>query len=275
MKKILLFSLIICFCFTAQAQFESTTETVKIANELKIGKFKIKKFHVSFGEDNDMINNMSYEYFVNQIPADRDFPLRDRQFSDSDFNSGHCENPNLTIGLTLEHPALRNIQWRNSLSIMSDRSDGVSYYEPDNSGTGDYVNFFGGHSEYGIESAVLYKLQLLPAINLYGGLGTNMGVSSGDYICYDATYRIPESLIEGAGSDAGVVEGYDTQFGCIDTNSQFNQRLFAEFGIGMTILKRVEIGVNFKNGIGYRAGNGALAGTQLNAFNISLAYVLK
>ena len=235
---------------------------------------KIKKLNFSYGAEEDMINDMSYHYFVDQIPLNTNFPLRNKTFNDSDFYSGICENPHLSLGLTLVHGKLENLEWRNTISKMENRFDQVSYYEDDQNGSGDYVTFSGSHNEYALESTILYRIDVFSFLKLYGGVGTNVGLTTNNTICYNAYYNIPESEIKGLGSDGGTAEEYEYINGCFETPNQLTQRVFYEVGAGIRFFKRVELGLNHRRGIGYRAGNGANAGTSLHSTNLSLAYIL-
>ena len=255
MQKLLLF--LLCFSFSIG---------INAQKAISLGKFKITKFRISTGEDNDMINNMNYTYFVNQIGQNQDFPFRNEEFPSANFHSGVCENPNFSIGLTLTHPKLKNFEWRNTFNIMKNRNDAVNYYDP-RANNGEYISFYGSHNEFGLESALLYQLKVLPFLNLYGGVGTNIGLTTNNSICYSAYFNMDENEID-TRSDSDM-------FGCYDTGTMVNQRLFYELGVGVELFKRVELGFNVRNGIGYRAGNGHTVGTRLQSANLSLSYILR
>ena len=57
---------------------------------------------------------------------------------------------------------------------------------------------------------------------------------------------------------------------------QLNQRIFGQIGLGIIIFKRVELGIDLKQGYGYRADFGSsIDGTHIVATNLNLRYILK
>ena len=244
-----------------------------------IGKFKVKKIDFSNGYEADYVNGIDYNFFVNQMPEEYRNNLSDLQFRDGDFHSGICENPSYNLGLTLVHPTLPNLEWRNSLSFKPNRVDGVSYYN--NSGfSGEYASLTGYHSEFAVESAAIFKLPVFSFFNLYGGAGINTGITTNNTTCaytsFDVTaenitFSTVEQLNAGLGS-----EDNGTYTECFDTGSQLNQRVFLQVGTGFKFFQRVEIGFDIKYGLGYRADFGAtIDRTHIVATNLNLRYILK
>lgn len=266
MKRTLLLSVFLFITAFGYGQYE----TVKVSNSLNLGNFKIKKFYVSFGEDRDMVRSIGFDYFANQVPDELNFPFRDASFSDSELESAWCENPNLSLGFTLEHPAVKNIQWRNALNIINGRNDGVRYGTQN--GRGDYLNFNATQNELALETALLYNLKLTRHFNLYGGLGTNIGGVTDNRICYSA---YTEDRVEEIGSDGATQFSDRFVSDCFEGENQLAQRFFLEYGFSWVMFKRFELGLNYRKGFGYRLGADASTGTRLNGFNLSMGYILK
>ena len=245
-----------------------------------IGKFKVKKIDFSLGYESDFISGMDYNFFVNQMPEEYRPNLSDLQFQDGNFHSGVCENPSFNLGLTLVHPALPNLEWRNSLSYKPNRIDGVTYSN-ESGYEGNYVNLTGYHSEFAVESAAIFRLPVFSFFNLYGGAGINTGITGNNTTCaytsFDITadniaFRTLEELNQGVASESTGERFHD----CYETGSQINQRVFLQIGTGFKFFQRVELGFDIKYGIGYRADFGAsIDRSNIVATNLNLRYILK
>ena len=272
MKNITTYLLLLVFTLSGFA--------ITAQSSLHIGKFKVKKIDFSFGYESDYINGIDYNFFINQMPEQYQAGLSDLQFQDGQFHSGICENPSINLGLTLVHPSLPNLEWRNSLSYKPNRIDGVSYYNNTNFG-GEYINLTGYHSEFAVESAAIFKLPVFSFFNLYGGAGINTGITSNNTICAYTSFDITaDNITFGSVDELNTGIGEEFNHGgfneCYDTGSQLNQRVFLQLGTGFKILQRLEFGIDVKYGLGYRVDFGAsLDQTNIVATNLNLRYILK
>jgi len=212
--------------------------TSTFAQDISTSSFKISKVNVSIGSDQDMLLGMNYNYFVNQVPLDEEFQLRDNTFSDIDIASGYCENHSYSIGFTMTHDRFKNFEWRNAILLMEGRGDGIYYEVPDG-----HISFSSTQDEYGLESVVLYKKELPAGFKLYAGGGVNMGLSVNNTICVNGS---------------GYVE----------------KATLGEFGLAWTFRDKYELGFNIKNGFGFRAGAGHITRTNIDSANLSFAYYL-
>lgn len=247
-----------------------------------IGKFKVKKIDFSLGYETDYINSMDYGFFVHQMDYLQQAKLAELNFENSDFYSGVCENPSINVGLTLVHPALPSLEWRNAFAVKPNRVDAISYYNRSDY-DGAYINLTGSHAEFTLESAAIFKLSILKLLNLYGGVGTNLGITNNNTTCVftsfdltadDISFRNTNEVIDNV--PAGTYGSGDGYSDCFQTGSQLNQRAFLQVGAGLVFFKRVEIGLDIKYGVGYRADFGhSIDGTQLVATNLNLRYILK
>jgi len=147
----------------------------------------------------------------------------------------------------------------------------------------EYMNITGTHSEYTVESALVYRLPVLSFFNLYGGIGTNLGMTSSNQTCVfssldltatDISYRNIEEVNEGVPAGLyGSGDGYDE---CFETGTQFNQRVFLQIGTGIKFFQRIEVGLDIKYGYGYRTDIGqTIDGTHIVATNFNIRYILK
>ena len=237
--------------------------------------FKIKKIDFSSGQEFDRIKNLGADYFLNQIPNVQKSNVNDLNIQTRDINSMSCENPSINLGLTLVHPSIKNIEWRNALAYKHNRIDAVSYYRI-NGDRNNYINISGNHSEFTLESALIYKVRVFNFFNLYGGLGTNLGVTTNNNISVTTAndLTLPE---ESSGDQIQTTtwnhsERFNEHF---NTGSQLNQRVFVQIGTGIKFFQRIEIGTAIKYGYGYRADIGnTINVTNMIATNWSIRYIL-
>jgi len=240
--------------------------TSTFAQDISTSSFKISKVNVSIGSDQDMLLGMNYNYFVNQVPLDEEFQLRDNTFSDIDIASGYCENHSYSIGFTMTHDRFKNFEWRNAILLMEGRGDGIYYEVPDG-----HISFSSTQDEYGLESVVLYKKELPAGFKLYAGGGVNMGLSVNNTICVNGSGYVEKAT---RGSDGTVEREYKSINECYQAGNMFNQRLLGEFGLAWTFRDKYELGFNIKNGFGFRAGAGHITRTNIDSANLSFAYYL-
>ncbi len=234
------------------------------AQEHQIGGLTISKLNISIGSDQDMLRGMNYSYFADQVPLTEEFQFRDNTFANEDITTGYCENHNYSIGFTLKHDKFEHLEWRNSVVVMEERGDGVSY-ENEKS----FVQFSSTQDEYGLETMLLYRKPIGKGFVAYVGGGTNMGLSVNNRICVNGQGLFEK---ESPGSDGAIETEYENINACYEASNMFNQRLVAEYGIAWGFKDKYEIGLNFRKGLGYRLGSGGATGTQLEGGNISFAY---
>lgn len=247
-----------------------------------IGQFKVKKVDFSLGYETDYINDMDYSFFVGHMDETQQARLSELNFENSDFYAGICENPSINLGLTLVHPALPRLEWRNALAIKPNRVDGISYYN-NSDYDGAYITMNGRHAEFTLESAGLFKASILGILNLYGGAGTNIGLTTNNETCVFTSFDLTANDISFRNTNeinnnvpSGQYGSGDGYHDCFNTGSQINQRVFLQVGAGLVFFKRVELGMDIKYGVGYRADFGhSMDGTQLVAVNLSARYILK
>ncbi len=266
------FSILLVSTLAAQSAYETET----------ISGFKIKKIDFSFGFESDYINNMDANFFLNQMPDVQQARLDELNFHPEDLESMVCENPSINVGLTLEHSRFKNMEWRNAFAYKPNRVDAITYYN-NSDYSGNYVNINGSHAEFTLESALIFRLPVLSFFNLYGGAGTNIGVTSNNLTCVYTSLDLTAADISfsninevNEGVPAGIYGSGDGYADCFNTGAQLNQRVFLQVGTGIKFFQRVEVGFDIKYGYGYRADVGnSIDGTNIVATNFNLRYILK
>jgi len=259
----------------AQSAYEGATRG-------KIGSFEIKKVDFSFGYETDYINGMDAQFFLGQMADVQQARLDEFDFVPLDITTMSCENPSLNLGVTLEHPRLKNVEWRNAFSYKPNRVDAITYWNR-SSYDGNYININSTHAEYALESALVYRLPVFAGLNLYGGIGTNLGLTSNNHTCVftsldltadDISFRNVNEISNQV--PAGIYGSGDGYSDCFNTGTQLNQRIFLQTGFGLVFLRRIEIGLDVKYGYGYRADFGnSINGTNIVSTNVNIRYLLK
>lgn len=285
MKKLLLLAILFSLSLNLSAQ-----------EGKHIGPFKIKKIDVMVGIDSDRINNFDQSYFMNQI-NNSDFPFEQFNFDNVEHVTAICENPHFRFGLTLDIPNLDRLEWRNAINWMPNRIDQINYFEDY---TVEHEDQFGNfvdythksmsitqtQSEIALESSMLYTLVDNRVFKVYTGIGSNAGVTYNDHISVYGTgaAEMDDIVIDWNQNFSSElvqrpdIENSRTFYNYYNNNSgsQFNHRLFGQVGGSIIILKRVELGVDFRRGIGYRVIKDApVTFTNLVSTGLSLRYILK
>jgi len=269
MKKLILLGAFACFFTSIQAQ----TKT--------LGPFLVKKIDVVAGNEQDRLNDMGADYFMNQI-KNPNFTLRNVEMSDQDIVSGVCENPHWRFGVTLVAPGLKALEWRNAIVWMPNRIDAVTYRTGDddywnNYQDSEYVNFSQTQSEIALESALSLNLIHLGPFNLYGGVGSNAGFSYDNTIYVSGSNVVREDINAGNASDvfndSGAEGFYNESY---ETKTNFNHRVFVQGGASVVLFRRVELGLELRRGVGYRVvGSAPTAFTNLMSAGFSARLLLK
>jgi len=251
-------------------------------------KWKVKKFGVSVGVDRDMIKDLDYHYLL-QTTNNRNLDRFQNLDVDQDnYFGGVCENPQFRITATLEVPGLRNTELNVGLQGTTGRYDGVYYYNYNQDGTPkpdgyEYLSVSTMTSEIGLESSIT-KRASLGFLNFYAGGGTNLGYSGGGVMNVSGHQNITtveqdmnRSLRDIGGNDTYETATYSDVFEkTLEVKDAFHQRVFAQVGVGIVIRKKLEVGLDIRRGIGYRAVfDGPFRTTQLHSVALSARWILR
>ncbi len=248
-----------------------------IAQDVQSSGFKIKSIDFSIGSDSDMVMDMNTSYFIGQLASSQQESLSSLDYGRLSTFSGTCENPSVSLGVTLVHPKAELFEWRNLIAYKANRIDAINLNSEEH-----YLSINSMHTEITAESAVLMMIPNVPIFNIYVGAGTNLGVTTSNTTCVNTnlsfdtennSFRSNELSNQVPAGQFGSGDGYHN---CFDTGSQINQRLFLQLGFGAEIWNRIELGMDIKYGIGYRADIGnSIRGTNLNSTNMIIRYKLR
>ncbi len=273
--KIIYAVLITCFVWSNTCAQE--IETVSLGNKLKV-----TKINFSIGNDMDMIYNLDHSYFIDQIPNDRFSDLKDLNFNGQDMVGGTCENPHFRFGLSLEHPSFKNFELRTNLVYMPNRVDAVTYENRFTDFTrGEYINFHTTHDELALEASLLYRLKVIGPLNLYGGVGTNIGASYNNDLCISGSSNLLADNINPGNADNFIDDNIESFYmeECFDPGISTNQRIFLEGGLGVSFdwtnikfLEKLEFNLIIRRGVGFRVHPNNLQGTHLISASSGLSY---
>lgn len=244
------------------------------SQDAKTSGFKIKAIDLNLSMEADFIKDMDADYFLNQIPDVQKSRVDDLNFQPNEVVSMACENPSINLGLTLVNTRFKNIEWRNAFAFKPNRIDNITYRNSSNV-RGNYIMIHGNHTEFTLESALLYKLSGFDTFILYGGIGTNLGITTNNRIHVNTAMDLtaPDtSYSDSLQEDQNFLNRYSEKF---NTGSQLNQRIFLQSGFGIKFFQRIEIGLDVKYGYGYRADLfDSINRTHIVAFNLNSRYIL-
>jgi hypothetical protein len=257
MKNILLFILLGC-TVSATAQFKG---------------FKLIGVGLTSGVDQDMIRNMDLGYFDGISSIDFSAIIDDVQSSDYySASSMICENPHYRLDLAFAPTGANHTELRLSASLITNRVDMISYHGGDH-----YLNFMSYTNEVSVGATYLKHATLLKTLRVYGGLGTNVGYGFGHdlWIDGDINMNADNTGILNTGTDAPVVtdplDGFTHHYE--EGPNSISQRLFLQGGLALRLFDRVELGLNYRYGVGYRYHVGASpVGTNLHSAGFTIMY---
>ncbi len=261
----------------------------------------IKSVSLSLSHDRDLLSSMDNAYFTDAMKTKSNNSVLTEKFSDAQVESMVCENPALSLNIVLELP--RKLEWTVGVNAIVSRYDALSYKSTSNSNWDDnwgynYANFSTTADEYGIETALIKRISLTPfrnrlgnsPINLYVGAGTNLGAivnnklyaygsssSMVEYFGYTNTGALRTEAIESTQMPEYESSVFYEDFGGeVKLNGGFSQRIYGQLGIGFTIARRLELGLQGKYGAGYRVIKGAdTKKTTLESIGLTMKWLLK
>ena len=253
------------------------------SQNLSIGKWKVSKFGISFGVEQDMIKGIDGDYLI-ATAKDVEVDIPEGMSFITSTYAMVCENPNIQAFAVLEVPNMKNTELQLGANIIIGRLDEV-FYTKDGSDFNDlgkpqfdYLSISSFTNEIGLEVGLSRRFSLSRLLSLYLGANTNIGLS------YHGNVDIN-------GSDLSVVNSnkersiYDVYTGNYHHNynyynfgfkKAFHQRLNLQATFSVLTLKRFELGFFMKGGIGYKNHfNGPKKNTHLQAAGFSVAWLLK
>jgi len=236
---------------------------------------KIKKFGISSMTDRDRVNNLDADYFSGLSKNGFDSEIMENDFPTSAITSMTCENSAFRVELTvLPFTKAPNFQLNMGTSIMTNREDATQYSYGNRDG--DYIRFNSYSSEAALDASMVYNLKY-SFLNLYAGLGTNLGYTfDGDVSVAGAYYKQNEATYSGTDggstSDLERISFYERG----EMKNSLHQRAFLQGGFSFIFFKRLELAWEIRTGVGYRynAGN-PIKFTTLESLGMAAKWNLK
>lgn len=254
MRKTILLAALFAFTFSFQAD----------------AQMKVKKIGVSLGQDWDMLPSLSKDMLLSKTDGRMTNSLSSSfDLDNSSQYSGVCENPNLRATLVLEPQRWSNVELHTSGVFIFNRIDAIYLSDNDNEGY-NYADIEMRSNEIGLEGVLLKKVPVFGwnALNLYGGVGTNLGYQFGNSL-YARTSQTEYNPIRP--SDRYTEEIHESSI-----NNGISARVFGQAGIGVTFFNRVELGLEGRYGAGFRHYAGTDTDfSNLRSIALNMKYVLK
>ncbi|MEM7656664.1 MAG: hypothetical protein AAF399_11085 [Bacteroidota bacterium] len=242
--------------------------------------WRVKSIDLGLGVEQDMVNRLSFDYLKNNLrDADALAAFGGKNFESADVYSMICENPHLRLGLTLESNVLKNTELRIAGVAILNRIDAISYYNDqyDYFQTSEYLNISSYTNEVAGEIALVKSAYLTKFFRVFGGAGTNLGFSMGNYMNVNASNMNVVndwSLLE-TGQITGPIVEEEYYYDNFDVRSGIQQRVFGQVGFGLTLFRKLEFGMEGRFGAGYRYHFGGEASmTRLNSFAMTARWML-
>lgn len=196
---------------------------------------------LSVGGDIEMPHQLDHKYLLSTA-SDIDFDTSELPFSEGELVSMDCDNGVARFNISFIPAGKPMTEVQFSLISIDGRIDKVHYELPED---GHFAEVSATNKEIGIEGLYLFREQTSRTFSFHGGIGTNMGYS------HSGEVNIKGHFINEAITDnPDTAEDIDVTFKQKDS---FNQRIFIQGGMGLRFLRRMEFGLNFRKGIGYRA----------------------
>lgn len=272
-RNVLLLGLILAFCLPLSAQ--------KFGARLwgPEASWQVKSIDLGLGVEQDMVNKLSFDYLKQNLRNPSDLA----QFEGKSFDEVHmysmiCENPHLRLGFTLESDVLRNTELRIAAVGIFNRIDAISYYNHDDYfQNSEYLNISSYTNEIAGEIALVKNAYLTRFFRVFGGAGTNLGFNMSNYLHVNAsnTNVVNDwSLLE-TGQITGPIIEEEYYYSDSEVRSGIQQRVFAQAGFGVTLFRKLELGMETRLGVGYRYHfGGAASAARLQSFALTGRWML-
>ncbi len=246
---------------------------------------KVKKFGITSSSDQDRVEGLDAAYFskLSKTPFKADIAGRD--IPERTIRSMTCENSAVRVDITvLPFTSQPNVQLNLGTSLMMNRVDATDYGFWDNDYYGamnadrnfSNIKFSSYSNEAALDASMVWH-QKLAFLHLYGGVGTNLGYTFAGHMDVNGSYTIDDSII-GEGSDGGRIENIETVYFSEyhEMKNSIHQRAFLQGGVSVIFLKRLELGLEARRGVGYRYNTGNSAKfTNLVSAGFNLRWNLK
>ena len=257
----------ISFLFLLSLVFAATTNVQ--------AQFRLKQVGATMGMDQDRLGALNGKYLIDAGRQDElNYDYSEMDLEPEDAYSWVCENPHIRLTTTWENPRLKNVEVGMNLLVITGRIDQMSY-RGEYTGLNQYTNLFISQvsNELAAEMTLGYRLQGSRVFNLVGTIGANTGYHWGTV---DMSGNVPV-----CDNNKVVWRGSDTQAPCdisqisenVRADGGISVRAFAGLRASFTISERLELGIDFRRGIGFRTvGEADTQVTNLHSAGISAGW---
>ena len=227
--------------------------------------WQVARFGIALGGDIDMPVNLDHHYLL-RTAHDVGFDDSQLPFSHGEMTRMECDNGTFRIGISVSPLRKPNSEILLSFLSIDGRIDMV-HYEMGTEGNAEYqwLEVNAENKETALEAVYLLRSQTGKRWNWYGGLGTNFGVS------HTGKVHVKGFLLDNTiTDDPAAGHEFDLTY---NQRESFNQRLFLQAGVGIRFLRKMEFGLEFRKGLGYRASFGGP--THMTILKRSLGFSLR
>lgn len=216
-----------------------------IASNITAQQWQPARFGVALGGDIDMPHHLGQAYLLSTA-KEVDFDNSNLPFVHGDMTRMNCDNGTFRMGLSVSPLRSPSTELQFSVLDISGRIDMVRY-ELGTEGEPGYqwLEVNAENKETAVEAVFLKRDQATKALNFHAGLGTNIGLS------HKGKVHVKGFLLDdNVSDDPASGQAFDLTY---EQKQSINQRLFLQAGMSVTFLRRMEFGLEFRKGLGYRA----------------------
>lgn len=231
-----------------------------------------RRFGISTGYEMDMLNSLNPAFIANSSDISMSNFNNIEQIGA--YSSSGCENIHFRIFSSFPVTKFKNTSVYAAFIGIFNRSDRISYLTSSN-----YIGIGALSNELALEFSLDKRFKLFDIAYLDLGLGNNAGLGYGgsSYIAdysWDSESELQyRSLTDVAtASDIAAVNSISPRE--VGNNfSSVNTRIFGKAGVGIILLKKIELGLTFRYGYGARVfSNNFVATTQYNSVELGSAF---
>ncbi|MEO1517663.1 MAG: hypothetical protein AAFV95_21745 [Bacteroidota bacterium] len=238
--------------------------------------WKVKSIGLSLSSTLEMPMNMNSGTFFGmkgeEVPQ-----VINQNFGSAELVSMTCDNGELRASISLQPPGSDDTEVQFTLVNIIDRMDKM-VFEAEDAGEDNFLTMESLSDEVAFEIGLIKSHKVTNWFRLYAGGSLNSGISYNHRLCIEG--QIPMSDISAEGTEQLNFSDNPTQQesyfqSCNTVSNGLNQRLFLQGGMGILFFKRVETGLTYRKGIGYRSNfDGEFYGVTQQSLNISIRWMI-
>jgi hypothetical protein len=224
-----------------------------------------------------MLNNLDGQFLLNSVKGNVELDISSVPMEEQYVSSMICENPHYRVDLSLQPLYNPLHELRLGITFISGRIDAVNFNREEpigaNGWRSEYLSIDAHSDEIALEGSYLFSTPKFKGFSLYGGAGTNLGITyNGDVVVNYRKYEHGGNI----GDEIPDTQFQSSAFEYYEQKEGVAQRVFVTGGLRAEIRRRVEIGIEWKYGYGYRYISGqAVSPLNLQSTSLSFRYILK